>query len=171
MSTQIEAAPGLIQTIQQTFTRPADTNAYTIGDLVANSVTALSVVPMAFQVDVVCAKGKVRRARIAKSNATLTLSQFRLHLYSSAPTPTNGDNGVWLTTTSGYLGSLSLGAAMGRAFSDGAEDIAVPDAGVEVIFANLAGPNAIIYGLLEARAAYVPASAEAFTVTLEIAQI
>lgn len=171
MGIQIEAAPGLIQTPGATFTRPGDTTTYSIGDLVANSVTAGSVVAMQFQVDLMSAKGKVRRARIAKSGAVLTLSQFRLHLYSSAPTCANGDNGAWSTTISGYLGSLSLGAAMGRAFTDGAEDIATPDAGVEVIFNNLPGPGAVIYGLLEARAAYVPASAEVFTVTLEIAQV
>lgn len=171
MTMQIEAAPGLIQTPGASFTRPADVTAYAQGDLVANSVTAGSVVAMQFQVDNVCAHAKVRRARIAKSTATLTLAQFRLHLYSAAPTCANGDNGAWSTTTSGYLGSLSLGAAMGRAFTDGAEDIATPDAGTEVIFANLSGPGAVIYGLLEARAAYVPASAEIFTVTLEFAQI
>lgn len=173
MTAQIQAAPAVLTTPAASFTRPADTTAYASGDLVANSTTAGSVAPMAFLVDASSAIGKVRRARIAKSNATVTNAQFRLHLYSSAPTPTNGDNGAWLTTTSGYLGSLSLGAAMSKVFSDGAEDIAVPDQGVEITFGGLPaqGPGAALYGLLEARAAYAPASAEVFTVTLEIAQI
>jgi len=171
MTDQIQAGPGMFVTPADNFTRPADTTAYASGDLVANSTTAGSVVPLKFQIDQVSANGKVRRARIAKSNATVTNAQFRLHLYSTAPTCANGDNGAWSTTTSGYLGSLSLSAAMGRAFTDGAEDIATPDAGTEVIFDALPGPGAVIYGLLEARAAYTPANAEVFTVTLEIVQV
>lgn len=171
MAQMVEASPGLIQVPTASFTRPADTTSYTSGDLVANSTTALSVVPMSFQVDPCQARGKVRLARIAKNGTTATNAQFRLHLYAASPTCANGDNGAWSTTTSGYLGSLSLGAAMGRAFTDGCADVATPDAGVEVIFSGLSGPGAVIYGLLEARAAYTPASAEIFTVTLEIAQI
>lgn len=171
MAEQIQASPALLQTPGATFTRPADTTAYASGDLVANNTVAASVVAMTFAVDNCTGRGKVRRARIAKSAASLTNAQFRLHLYTAAPTATNGDNGVWLTTTSGYLGSLSMAAAMSKAFSDGAQDAATPDVGSEIEFSGVNGPGAVLYGLLEARGAYTPASAEVFTVALEIAQI
>lgn len=172
MSQTIEAAPAQIQTPQSSFTRPANTTAYASGNLVANSTTAALVVPLAFDVSPCNARGKVRRARIAKSGTTVTNAQFRLHLYSVTPaTIANGDGGAWSTSTSGYLGSLSLGAAMARAFTDGAEDIATPDAGVEINFNAPNNDPTFLYGLLEARAAYTPVSAEVFTVTLEIAQI
>lgn len=176
MSTAIEASPGLLQASMPSasFARPANTTPYSAGNLVANSATAASVVPMSFNVEGCMGRGKVRRARIAKSNATLTNAQFQLHLYSVNPcavAPTNGDGGAWVTSKAGWLGSLSLGAAMKQAFTDGAEDIAVPDAGTEIIFSDLPGPTAVLYGLLVAKGAYAPASAETFSVTLEIAQI
>lgn len=174
MSQMIEAAPALIQAQAPTasFTRPANVTAYAAGNLVANSTTAASVVAMKFPVDACQGRGKVRRAEITKSNTSLTNAQFQLHLYSIAPTGiANGDGGAWSTNKAGWVGSLSLGAAMKNAFVDGAGDTMTPDAGVEINFSDIAGPGAVLYGLLVAKAAYTPASAEVFAVTLEIAQI
>lgn len=149
------------------FTRPADTNAYALGDLVANNTTAGSVAPMQFTVARVAAgSGMIRRARLKKSTAGLTNAQFRLHLYTASPTVTNGDNGAWLTTLSGYIGAYDF--TLDRAFSDGAYGSAVPLVGGEMAFKLSSGQ--IIYGLLEARAGYAPGNAEVFTVELEVYQ-
>lgn len=153
------------------FTRPADTTAYASGDLIANSVTPGSVVPMSWPVARFAAgSGAIRRARIRKSGTTVTAASFRLHLYASSPTVTNGDNGVWTSTQSGYLGSLSgdMSATAGRVFSNAAQVVATPDQGTEINFALASGQT--IFGLLEARGAYTPASAEVFTVELEVDQ-
>lgn len=174
MSTEIQAAPGLIQTPIQSFARPGDTTAYTAADLIANSTTAASVVPMAFPVAAQGGLGKIRRARISKSTATLTVAQFKLHLYSAPPicSTNHGDNAAWLTDkAANYLGSLSLAGAMTRAFADGAAGIATPDEGSELVFNIDPVLGATVYGLLAAIGAYTPASAEVFTVALEIAQI
>jgi hypothetical protein len=66
-----------------TFTRPADTNVYASGDLVANSTTAGSVAPMAFTIgrDALGKGGMVRRVRLRKSGTSITNASFRLHLY------------------------------------------------------------------------------------------
>jgi hypothetical protein len=48
---------GHIAVVSASFTRPADTNAYAAGDLVANSVTAGSVIPMTFAVARAADKG------------------------------------------------------------------------------------------------------------------
>ena len=168
---RIEAGVALLQTPQAGFTRPNNTTAYAIGSLVANSVTPGSVVPLAFNLGGCNGIGMVRRARIAKSGTTAANAQFRLHLYSLNPSSIgNGDGGAWSTNTAGYIGSLSLSAQMGRVFTDGCEDIALPDSGSELIFNN-SGPNPALYGLLEARAAYAPAAQEIFSVTLEIVQL
>src|SRR5216683_623958 len=50
------------------FTRPADTTAYTSGDLIANSVTNTSVVPMTFQLYGV-AGVKIWRVNLLNNNA------------------------------------------------------------------------------------------------------
>ena len=153
--------------VTATFTRPADTNVYASGDLVSNNTVAGSVVPLSFPV------GKpvfpIRRVKIKKSGTVVTSAQFRLHLYTSSPTSANGDNGVWSTTESGYLGFVDV--TIDKAFSDGAAGHGAPSLGQE-INANVNGIAQTgaftIYGLLEARAAYTPTSGEIFTVSLEI---
>ena len=152
----------VISTVVASFTRPADTTAYASGDLVANSTTAGSVVPMRFDLGVIANGGMVRRVRIAKSNTSITSASFRLHLYAASPTPANGDNGAWSTDQAAfYMGSFDV--TMDKAFTDGAVGNGVPAVGSEVNF----GRNTY-YGLLEARAAYTPASAEVITVELEV---
>ena len=154
-----------------TFTRPADTNAYASGDLVANSVTAGSVVPLQWMLgySAVNAPVTIKRVRLFKSGTTITLSAFRLHIFGALPTVTNGDNGAWLASQSAnYLAyfDITQQAATLLAFSDGGAGWGALAAGSE---ANVKFPaGAILYGLLEARAAYVPASAESFTAILEL---
>lgn len=147
------------------FTRPADTTAYASGDLVANSTTAGSVAAMQFTVARIAAgSGMIRRARIRKTGTSITNAQFRLHLYSAAPTASNGDNGAWLTdNAANYLGSFDV--TLDKAFTDGAAGNGVPVSGSEINFALASGQK--VYGLLEARGAYTPASGETFTVSLE----
>src|SRR5712691_11966257 len=106
------------------FTRPNDTTAYASGDLVANSVTAGSVVPMeiAIQGNSMPGSTRITRVRLAKSGTTATNANFRVHLYGASPTPTNGDNGARLTDQAlNYLGAIDV-AAM-KAFSDGCADV------------------------------------------------
>lgn len=149
------------------FTRPADTTAYASGDLVANSTTAGSVVPLKFS----CAplgsgRGRVRRARIHKSATSATNANFNLHLFSAAPTVTNGDNGalaVAVGTT--YLGKIALDmTTTGFSATDGLFQSAAPGAAIHFDL----GTERALYGLLEAAAGYTPANGEVITVTLEL---
>lgn len=140
------------------FTRPADTTAYASGDLVANSTTAGSVVAMNF--GVTPGPLQIRRVRVSKTGTSVTNTSFRLHLYAGLPTVANGDNGaISSTQAANYLGQVDVSVA--QAFSDGA-------AGMAATEINCFPAGVAIYGLLEARAAYTPASAEVFTVALEI---
>lgn len=147
------------------FTRPANTTAYASGDLVANSTTAGSVAAMQFTVEVGYGRGlKIVSVKLETDNTTATNADFRLHLYASDPTASNGDNGAWLTTESNYIGYITLDSLL--AFSDAiASNTVVSDD--TAIYWRLASGQ-ILYGLLEARAAYTPASAEVYTVTLNI---
>jgi len=164
----IGAVGGHVANIAANYTRPADTTAYASGDLVANSTTAGSVVAMTFAAARVADKGFViRHARVKKSTAGLTNAVFRLHLYKQSPVLSNGDNGVWLSDEKNYLGSIDV--TMDRAFTNAALGIGVPQNGSDISGVPDAG-TVNIYGLLEARGAYVPGNAEVFTVTLEIHQ-
>jgi hypothetical protein len=153
--------------IAATFTRPADTTAYASGDLVANSTTAGSVVPMQWPVtSALGGSGMIRRARIHKTGTSVTSASFRLHLYNASPTPSNGDNGAWLTNKyDNYMGAIDI--TVDRAFTDGAAGNGVPISGSEINF-DMPGNSILIYGLLEARGAYTPGNAEQFSVWLEV---
>lgn len=150
------------------FTRPNDTTAYASGDLVANSTTAGSVAALQFTVARVAAgSGVIRRAKIKKSGTGVTNASFRLHLYTAAPTPSNGDNGAWLTSgAANWLGALDV--TVDKVFSDGAAGTGTPLTGSDIAFALASGQ--VVYGLLEARGAYTPTAQETFDVLVEVLQ-
>ena len=169
MGTPVSASSTVVSA---TFTRPADTTAYSVGDLVANSTTAASVVPMAFTPGADISRGfSVRRARVSASNTSTTNASFRVHLYQTDPSAStgiaNGDNGAWSTKVAGYMGSLDV--TIDKAFTDAAKGVGVPLIGGEVTGTPAAGALTV-YALLEARAAYTPTSAQTFTVELEVFQ-
>lgn len=158
--------------LSSNFTRPSDTTAYASGDLVANSTTAGSVVPLSWTVGNADEGMMVKRIRIKKSGTTVTNASFRVHLYESSPTCSNGDNGTWLTTVSNYMGCMDI--TVDKAFSDAAAGVgSVPSGnGTEIVLSVLTGAtDKTIYGLVEARAAYTPASGEIFTVILELIKV
>jgi len=148
-------------------TLPATNTAYAAGDLVANTTVAASVVPLSWFVGYADKGTMIRRIRIKKSNTSTTLASFRVHLYESSPTVTNGDNGVWLSTNSNYMGSFDV--TVDKVFSDSSQGTGTPSTGGEVVVSVATGATEkTIYGLIEARAAYDAADSEVLTVTLEL---
>ncbi len=147
------------------FTRPSNTTAYTSGDLVANNTSGGSVAAMQFTVEVAQGRAlKLVSVKLETDNTDAGDATFRLHLHASDPTATNGDNGVWLTTESTYIGSVDLDTC--KAFSDEIATVTPFDATQNIYWRLATGVT--LYGLLEARAAYDPKSAEVYTVTLNL---
>lgn len=142
-----------------TFTRPGDTTAYAANDLIANSTTAGSVVPMTFALPR-NAGFKLYRASIATSNATVTNGKYNILFFSSAPTCANGDNGALSTTAAGYLGQIAVDATTSPTFTDTSVGWSTLTTYPLLLVAKT------VYGLLQATAAYTPTNAETFTVTL-----
>ncbi|WP_020471467.1 hypothetical protein [Zavarzinella formosa] len=149
-----------------TTTRPANTTAYAAGQLLANSTSAGSVTfPVIAAARANDMAGTILRLRLKKTGTTITQGIFRVHLYNSQPSVTNGDGAAWLTTSAGYLGAFDV--TMTQAFSDGAIGIGTPVSGSGVAFTPAAGTQNLYY-LIEARAAYVPVSGEVFTPYVEV---
>lgn len=151
-----------------TITRPADTTAYAVGDLVANSTTAGSVTPFSFA-NAVRADGcvcEVTGVRLYKSSTSITNANFRVHFYRASVTPSNGDNGAWLTSNAEYLGAFDVTTDL--VFSNGAEGYGIPRVGVLRKFMIVTGTT--LYALLEARGAYTPANAETFRLVAELSR-
>lgn len=159
----LASAMNQVAIVSASVTRPNDANAYVAGDLIANSTTAGSVTPMSFAVERTTGLGAmIRRIRFRKSQALLTNAAFRLHLYNSSPTVSNGDNAAWLTNNvAGYIGSIDF--VCDRLFTDGAFANGIPNIGSEV---NVVAGT--VFGLLEARGNYACTNNEVFTVTLEM---
>lgn len=145
------------------FARPSDTTAYALGDLVANSTTAGSVMPLTLMAANQAGGGQLlRRLRLRKSGAGVTNASFRVHLYSASPTVANGDNGAWSSNgVATYLGAVDI--AVDKAFTDGAAGNGAPLVGAEISF----DAATAVYALIEARAAYTPVSGEIFTLEAE----
>ena len=148
-------------------TRPANTTGYGFGQLVANSTASSSVAPGT----IAAARGintpsTILRCRLLKTGTGITNAIFRIHLYNVAPTVANGDGGVWLSNqAANYLGSMDV--TIDKVMSDGAVGNGFPSVGATIAFAPLSGSQNIYY-LIEARAAYTPASGEVFTPILEV---
>jgi hypothetical protein len=161
MSTTIS---GIALFSSDSFTRPANTTTYASGELVANSATAGSVVPLSYPT--VTTPGGIARidaVRIRKSGTTTTNALFRVHLYNTIPTVASGDNAAFSTSGSGtYIGAYDV--SVDRAFTDGAcgRGVALSTAPIEFIT-----NNGTLYAAVEARGAYTPASGEVFEIIIE----
>lgn len=155
-----------------TITRPADTTAYSSGDLIANSTTAGSVTPVACPVGRVNGgTGCIRRVRLSTSHTGLAGTEaFRVHFFKNDPTLSsgiaNGDNGAFSVNgvAAIHLGYVDI--TLDRVFRDGSKGIGTPAAGSEITFdCNTSTTN--IYALLECRGAYTPASGEVYSIAAE----
>jgi len=163
---------GAIANPSASFTRPNDTTAYAVGDLIANSTTAGSVTPMSFAnvARVTAGAASIIKARLSKTGtSTATAFAAKLHLFSASPTVTNGDNGAFLPNqAANYLGAFEFGLANAQVFSDGVAINGITQTGYPITVDLASGTT--VYGLLEARGAYTPTAQEVFTVTLEVEQ-
>lgn len=147
---------GIIRKVTDSFTRPANTTAYTAADLVANSATAGSVVPLTWNTG----RGgiRVKGVHLTKSDETdVTAADFTVHLFGTSPTVANGDNGALSFDYSDKFGDVDLGTMVA------ATDVAWAfNGGLDLNFYTTGN----IYGLIEADGTYGPASAEVFSCTL-----
>lgn len=150
------------------FNRPANTTAYSAGQLVANSVTAGSVTPTPITViPAAPGGGAIWRARLYTTELALPSDmQFHVDLWTAAPTFTNGDGGTYAVATgaANWLGSFQI--PMTQA-ADGAYGVAAPDIPPAIRFAIAAGT---IVWTLRADVGYTPGSGKSYNLVLEISQ-
>ena len=161
-------------------TRTADGNAYAIGDQIASTITAGSVTPLQFTVARSAGfTGRIIGSQLITDSAT-AFGAIRLHLFNTTPFAAGGFQGdnaalaltyTALTTGSAgtaphYIGYVDFITFIAQSAS--AESIGQADQ-TEMVF-DCAAASSVIFGLLEARAAFTPASAQKFTVALDVVQ-
>lgn len=170
-------APDGFFTASAAFTRPADTTAYTAGDRVADATAAAAVLEFTSVARATGEAVRIERVRLRKTGTSLTNASFRVHLFRTLPTVSVSDNGVFnasnvlaLADIAGYVGSVDV--TMDKAATIGARGVGVPTtgSGITCEAAGATGHTTSLWAVIEALAAYTPASAETFTVTLEAAR-
>lgn len=103
-------AAGTGYTSQVTVTRPADTTAYTAGDVVgatAAAITFASIGPAAGHIIITSADLRVDVTAVPSG-----MTSFRLHLYNATPPSALADNAPWDLPSgdrASYLGYIDLG--------------------------------------------------------------
>lgn len=156
--------------ISSEMTRVADGAVYGAGDLVANDTVGANVVPFSWKIP-----GNQMfdplAIRLRKSDKSVLLAGFRMHLFSAAPVVDAGagagDNGPLATNVSMAAKWIAaFTATLVAGFKDGAAGLLLLEGGTGIIAPAFVGPGGTVYGLLEATAAYVPAASEVFTATI-----
>lgn len=149
-------------------TRPADTSAYTAGDVVSDSTSAPTVLTFA---SIGPSGGRVlitsADIRIDVSAVPSGMGIFRLHLYDAAPTAIN-DNAAYNLPSGDrakYLGYLDITAPgdLGDTLYGTLDTVRKQ--------VKLAAASTSIYGILESRGAYTPTSAAVKTIRIRSVQL
>lgn len=170
---------GFTAIVGASFSRPADTSAYAIGDIIGDStvaatmnanVTAASAGIMRVHVARATDKtGMVRRLRLKTTDAAFLNMVVRVHLFRDRPTLLVGDNGAFAANASesNYLGYGDITLAM--QFSDYVKGITGPADGSEWNFDPFSGTD-YIHALLECRSVVTPGSAKTWSLVAEVLQ-
>jgi len=157
-------ANSLPEVVSANFTRPSNTTAYAAGDLVANSTTAGSVTALSWTVGRLSpGRAWITGAKLKKSGTSTTNAWFRIWLFAASVTVANGDNGAFSKAEQSFIGVIDVNCTF--AFTDAAVGFGSANHGP--IPVDLSSGQTI-YGLIEARGAYTPTSAEVFTVDLSV---
>lgn len=168
---------GSIVVATASFSRPADTNVYAIGDAMLDATSAATVNAnvtagaagiMRLHVGRSTDKtGMVRRLRLKTNDTAFANATVRVHMFKDRPTVTNGDNGAFLTTESNYVGYSDI--VLDRHFSDAEKGFGIPQIGSEWNFEPTSGQD-YIHAILETRTVVVPGSAKTWTLAAEAHQ-
>ncbi len=164
-------------TRSSSFARPANTTAYAVGDRVANATSSAAVLEFTHVAREAGEAVRIERLRLRKTGPVLTNAQFRVHLFRTLPTVNVNDNGVFnnanvlaIADIAGYVGAFDV--TMDLAAAIGARGVGVPlvGGGITCEAAGVDDHETSLWAVIEARAAYAPASGETFTLTIEAAR-
>lgn len=151
-----------LKTISASFTRPANTTAYTAGDAVGTATT--NVLSFARAVNGAGGGGEIVKAVVISDNETITNKSLRLHFYSAAPTAIadNAVNTVLSANAANYLGYVDTGTLIASASDSHATKVVDPPLPFTI------SSGSTLYCALEAVGGFTPASAEVFTVKVTV---
>lgn len=146
------------------FTRPADTTAYAANDAVANSTSAPTILTFADVARVAGGSAYIVKAELCTDQAAC-VAAFRLHLFTTSVTPINDNaahTSLWATRASrvGYIDFPAVaqeGSGSTSAFALWTGQLLA-----------VTGATANLFGLLQTKSAFTPASAQNFSIRLGV---
>ena len=167
----VQVAGTITAKTSASFTRPANTTAYAVNDVLGTSVAGSPVLTFT-NVSRVTGRGAyIQRARLVKNGTTVTSATFRLYLYASSPSGLSSlvDNDPWPMLWANRairIGFIDFPTMItGGTGSDSSAAQIYP-----VNLPVLPEGSTSIFGVLVTQAAYTPASAEQFHVELMVDQ-
>lgn len=162
---------GYLTTVQVSKTRPSDTTAYASGDTISESTSVATVWTFASCARFTGGSGIIAKATIADGAYVAATLQAELWLFNATVTA-DQDNAVFTPTDAELLTLQAVIpiniAYVGDATAGVGGNVQLTSGTVNMPFKCNA--DASLYGVLVARNAYVPVSAETFGVTLFIYQ-
>lgn len=151
--------------IEQSFTRPADTTTYAVGDAVNNSTTAPTIMTFANAARQNAGGGVIQNVMLIMSTAATLVGDFDLMLFESSITMSN-DNAAFSPSDADAKKCIAVIPLRGAV--DGFKlglNVVFDSGPISRSFRTATGTKSI-FGALVARNAYVPANAEEFTVRM-----
>ncbi len=151
------------------FTRPADTTAYSINDVIADSTSAPTIMSFTNIARAVGGQSYIVKARVLTDQKTCT-ARMRLALFQTAPTPIN-DNApktrLWANRIIS-LGSIDFDPMTTEDATNSTAASAMWTSAPINIVCDAASTT--IYGILSTLDAFTPASAQQFYIAIDVEQ-
>jgi len=151
--------------IAASFARPADTTAYAINDAVANSTSAPTILTFANAGRVIGGSGYIVKAELCTDQAAC-VAAFRLHLFTTSVTPCN-DNAAYTAlyaNRASRVGYIDFPAVSQE--GSGSTSAFALWLGQLLYVCDASATS--LYGLLETKTAFTPASAQNFNIKLGV---
>lgn len=160
---------GTTATTSVTRTRPADTTAYTALDTVADSTSAATVITFTNMARANGGSGYITKA-LLKTDQSTNVASFRLHLYNAAPGTLINDNAaftdLWVDNAA-YIGYIDFDPCS----TETASSTAAKSLNNSIRLAFVCGGSTTsLFGVLQTRTAFTPASAQNFLIKLTAEQ-
>lgn len=156
---------GNLVTIAREFTRPANTTAYTAGDAVGDSTSALTMQELANAARVSGGSGYIVGVRLATDKKSIT-PRIRVHFFSANGATLANDNEAWkdlYADSSKRVGYVDLPAMTTGTDTTNSDMSRSLDLTVRVPYVCNATS---LYYVLEALDAFTPASGQKFNLTV-----
>ncbi|MES2180728.1 MAG: hypothetical protein V4493_01340 [Pseudomonadota bacterium] len=149
------------QLVIATYTRPADTNVYAAGDVLAQSTSAATILTLTNMARGAGLGGIIQSVNMIDSSVQSTKPDIDLHIFDTAPTMQN-DNVAWSPSDAERLRELCVLTFSGGNFKSSSNNGSISTGVLSLPYLCVSGSQNL-YAIAVVRNAYTPTSGEVFT--------